>query len=181
MRSVFIFLALILSIAAQSFAGPFVSNLSIFLGEVASGLTVGAPLSVSATGKVASGLSSTEVTATATTTTTSTTDVLINSMTTTPVAGTYIVWFHTTLQSNTNNVNVFVSIYAGGVQAAGSEMDSTPQIQGGLTPSLNSNVPIGTINTVTVNGSQAIEARWRVSAAATATALSRTLQILRVQ
>lgn len=157
-----------------------INNPVAFIGQAVLGATTGAPLSTDTNDQLVSGIYSTEVTATASTTTTSTTDALINSMTTTPVAGTYIVWFHTTLQSNANNINIFVSIYAGGVQASGSEMSATPQIQGGLTPSLNQNSPIGTVNTVTVNGAQAIEARWRVSAAGTATSLSRTLQILRI-
>lgn len=153
---------------------------TIFIGQTVLGSTAGAPLAVDTNNLLASGLSATEATATASTTTTSTTDVLMNLMTLTPVAGTYLVIFNTTLQSNANNVNIFVSIYAGGAQASGSEMSGTPQFQGGLTPSLNVSVPIGTVNLVTVNGSQAIEARWRVSAAATATALSRTLVILRI-
>lgn len=157
-----------------------INNPVAFIGQAVLGSTAGAPLSVDANNLLSSGLTALEVTATASTTTTSTTDVLINSMTTTPVSGTYLVWFHTTLQSNANNVNVFVSIYAGGAQAVGSEMSATPQIQGGLTPSLPQNSPIGTMNLVTVNGAQAIEARWRVSAAATATALSRVLVILRI-
>lgn len=157
-----------------------IRNPVAFIGQAVLGATAGAPLSTDANDQLISGITSAEITATASTTTTSTTDVLINSMTTTPVAGTYVVFFNTTLQSNANNVNIFVSIYAGGAQAIGSEMSGTPQLQGGLTPSLNVNVPIFTSNTVTVNGAQAIEARWRVSAAGTATALSRTLQIIRI-
>lgn len=156
-----------------------IRNPVMFIGQKILAAVVGSPLSSDANGQLVSGTSNSETVGTSTITTTSATDVLITGMTATPVAGTYIVWFVTTLQHITNNANIFVSIYAGGVQASGSEMEATPQIQGGVTPSLNMRVPIATVNTVAVNGSQAIEARWRTSAG-TATATTRTLQILRV-
>jgi len=121
-----------------------------------------------------------EVNATSSTTTTSATDVLINGMTITPsIPGTYLVMFSTTLQQNTNNATVTVSLYGNGSQITGSERSAIPQFQGGVTPSLNINAPIMVQALVTVNGSQAIEARWRRSAG-TATALARALTITRV-
>lgn len=157
-------------------------NPSMFIGEVVTGGTNGAPLSVSSTGKLAVGITTTSVNSTVDTTTTSTaaTHVLINSMTITPAAGTYMVWFNTTLDSNTNNANIFVALYSNSTIITGTEMGATPQTQGGLTPSLNSKIPISThAVSVTVNGSQAIEARWRISVAGTATAHTRMLSILR--
>lgn len=122
---------------------------------------------------------SSQATATANTTTTSTTDVLINTMTLTPASGTYMVWFTTSIDSNTNNSTVSVSIYAAGAQVAASEVHSQPQFQGGLTPSLNVTIPYTAIARIAVNGSQAIEARWRISSG-TATAHQRTLMVLKV-
>lgn len=171
-------LALLTILVSTAFARY--ENPTIFIGEVVSGGTNGAPLSQSATGKVSSGIANSSVNATADTTTTSTTDVLIGSMTLMPVSGTYEVHFCTTLAENTNNANIFVSIYDGGSQVVGSEMSATPQIQGGVTPSLNMRVPICTLATATVNGSQAIEGRWRVSAG-TGTAHTRILFISRMQ
>lgn len=156
-------------------------NHVMFIGEQILSATVGAPLSTDTNGQLVSGTSTSTVNATAATTTTNATatGVLINAMTLTPVAGTYYVSFHTSLQSNTNNIDVIVSIFSGGTIVTGTEMVGTPQIQGGLTPSLNMKVPVSVSCFTTVNGSQAIEARWRVSAAATATAGTRILNIVR--
>lgn len=155
-----------------------------FIGEVIFNATNGAPLSADANGLLVSGISNTSANATTTTTTTSTASpstAVIASMTLTPVSGTYYVSFCSTFQSNTNNINVVFGLFSGGSKINGTEMSSTPQIQGGLTPSLNSLVPGCTMGFATVNGSQAIEVRWHVSAAATATAGERILNIVRVQ
>lgn len=157
-----------------------VRNFILFLGQVIRGSTVGAPLSTSSTGTLTSGISSLGVSTAANTTSTSLTDVLIGGMTITPAAGTYNVWFVTTLEGSNNNINIFVSIYSGGSQVLGTEVVATPQIQGGVTPSLNQRVPITSLCQTVANGSQAIEARWRVSGASTATARGRTLLISRV-
>lgn len=125
-------------------------------------------------------LTNAEASATASTTTTSGSNVLINGMTLTPVAGTYKVSFSTTLQSNNTDADIFVSLYANGVQAAHSERECSPQFSsGGLGGNPSLSWPIATQALLTVNGSQAIEARWRRSAG-TATALERTLIIVRV-
>lgn len=157
-------------------------NYVLFIGQRILGATAGAPLSASSTGLLASGISTSTVNATANTTTTNATatGVLIASMTLTPVSGTYFVSFNTSLQSNANNIDVVISIFSGGTIVTGTEMFATPQIQGGLTPSLNMKVPASVSCFVTVNGSQAIEARWRLSAAGTGTADTRILNIVRV-
>ncbi len=112
-------------------------------------------------------------TATASTTTTSATDVLMSGMTVTPAAGTYSVFFGTALQHTTNNQIVYVSIYVGGTKQTYSER---PYQSGRWVGSAYCG---DTHARVTVNGSQAIEVRWRTSAA-TATALQRSLMIVRV-
>lgn len=124
----------------------------------------------------------TKASATATTTTTSGSDVLMDSMTLTPnIAGDYSVNFSTTLSSNNTGADIFVSIYVGGVLVADSVRTASPQFSsGGFGGSPSLNFPISTNGEVTVNGSQAIEIRWRRSAG-TASALQRTLTIRRVR
>lgn len=152
-------------------------NPVIFIGEQVLGATTGAPLSTDTNDQLVSGHSNTEVSATADTTTTSTTDVLIASMTITPVAGTYLVWFSTTVDHSAQSVAVVVSIYSGGTLKADSVRSPVPRFNG---IGANSLTPMAsTQGVVTVNGSQAIEARWK-TASGTATAHQRTLNILRV-
>jgi hypothetical protein len=114
-----------------------------------------------------------EVTATATTTTTSTTDVLVGSMTTTPAAATYLVWFAGSVTHGTNNANIYISIYAGGTQVAASEILLAHKwASNGDTDSFMC------IARVTVNGSQTIEGRWRTSSG-TATMYQRTMTLVK--
>lgn len=122
-------------------------------------------------------LSATEVSATADTTTTSTTDVLINSMTITPVSGSYLVKFSSTVDHSNQNVAVVVSLYTGGVLKADSVRSTIPRTNaiGAITMSLC----VAINGLVTVNGAQAIEIRWKTSAG-TATAHQRTMDILRI-
>ncbi len=112
------------------------------------------------------------VNATGDTTTASGTDVLIASMTITPAAGTYMVIFDTSVNSSANGIaRMFISLYSGGVQVTGTE--KTIGISGGA------NVPVTCSCITTVNGSQAIEARWR-AAAGTQTAHERILNIMKI-
>lgn len=160
-------------------------NPLVFSGEVVRGCT-STTLNSDSSGKIACGLPITSIapiTVNGTTTTTSTASpstAVITSMTITPVAGNYEVKFCSTFQSNANNIDVLYGVFAGGSAITGSEMSVTPQIQGGLTPSLNQRLPGCTVAVATVNGSQAIEIRWHVSAAGTATAGNRTLIVTRI-
>lgn len=152
-------------------------NFVMFIGQQIFSATAGAPLSADANGQLVSGISMTEVTATADTTTTSTTDVLINSMTITPVAGTYFIWFSTTVDHSAQSVAVVCSLYVGGTLQAASVRGPVPRFNG---IGANSLTPCVAINdNAVVNGSQAIEIRWK-TASGTATAHQRTLNILRV-
>lgn len=155
---------------------PILSN-SLYIGKGVLGSTLGAPLSSDANGLLVSGISNTEASATADTTTTSTTDVLMNSMTLTPIAGTYLVMFSTTVEHSAQSVAVFISIYAGGTLKTDSVRGPVPRFNA---LGANSLSPMASTNgVVTVNGSQAIEIRWK-TASGTATAHQRTLNILRV-
>lgn len=108
-------------------------------------------------------------------TTTSTTDVLMTGMTTTPPAGTYVVLFGTSVTHSTNGATITGSIYAGGVQAPESERTAQPR-SGNNTFQMM----LFTWAIVTVNGSQAIEGRWRTSAATATAPLRRTLTAIRI-
>lgn len=167
--------AVIALLAMPAWSG--VRNPIAFIGMIVSGAINGAPLSVSAGGQLASGLSVAEVTATGTTTTSSGTDVLMSGMTVTPAAGTYLVFFGTTYRATTGGAQVDTVIYAGGAQVAASRRVSMP-FDGGFdsSPGFES---VSTVALVTVNGAQAIEARWMTSAG-TITAYARSLQYMRV-
>lgn len=152
----------------------------IFSGELARNLTVNAPLCVSTAGTVIScPVTPAPITATASTTTASATDVLMTSMTETPAAGTYYVAFHTSFTHSANNATITYTIYAGGTAVTGTAMVAEPTIQGGLTPSLPFSQPASVSGVVTVNGSQAVEIRWKTSAA-TATAGARIMNLVKV-
>lgn len=119
-----------------------------------------------------------QATAVDTITTNLDTDVLATGMTLTPPAGTYLVWFSGSAESSINvgsNAIVFVSIYSDGSQIVSSEQGgSVNNTPGGL-------FPFNCVAKVTVNGSQAIEGKWRVDdALETATMYQRNLTILKV-
>jgi hypothetical protein len=95
-------------------------------------------------------------TATADTTTTSTTDVLIGSMTVTPASGDYFVLFEASIEQGQADKNCHINIYSGGTLVAASDKLFDAAIA-------NEALPVSTMAKVTVNGAQAIEARWRTS------------------
>ncbi len=121
------------------------------------------------------------VSATGAITTTSTTYTLMTGMTNTPPIGTYSVICVTTLTHNTNNSDVGLAIHLAGTLIPASIVSATPQIQAGLTPSLNMKVPTTSIAEVTVNGNQAIECRWATSGGGTATSTNRTFIVERIR
>jgi len=106
-------------------------------------------------------------------TTTSTTYVLMPGMTITPIAGTYFVWISTDQSNGSNNSSLVTSIFAGGVQVAESERVSDVKTTGRRRE-------ISSMARVTVNGSQAIEMRWRGNGTGTNEVRGRTMMILKV-
>lgn len=105
-------------------------------------------------------------------TTTSLTDVVATGMTITPTAGTYIVLFSSDMKNSSNNRTMNYSIYVNGVQVANSQRIN----------SVNNNIDRNVAHTssvVTVNGSEAIDIRWRTSGN-TATMGNRILTLLKV-
>lgn len=99
-----------------------------------------------------------------TVTTTSATYTLVSGMTVTPVAGTYIAFFSGTFRIASNGADGDVAIFSGGsiVQASNRRQFTTVSIVLGLIGNnlQSSGTPIGE---VTVNGSQAVEGRFRAN------------------
>lgn len=117
-------------------------------------------------------ISTQEASATVDDTTDSVTDTLMASMTITPASGTYWVsWSGSIVNSVTGAERTWVSIYSGGSQVAATERSI------GVIGSVY--VPTLTQSVVTVNGSQAVEIRWRV-AGGTSTVRQRKLTIMRL-
>ena len=173
-------LLLILVVISSSLGLADVKNPVGFIGQRILGSTIGAPLTVNANNGLISGfIGTTVVSANSNLTTTSTNDIVLTGMSITPVSGTYQVIGTTTFQHNTNNALAFLSIWIG-AQVASSQVSATPQPQAGIGSSLNLNIPATSIAEVSVNGSQAIELRWRTSAG-TATSLNRVLMIQRIR
>lgn len=117
-------------------------------------------------------LSAPSATATGDTTFTSATDVLIASMTLTPAAGTYLVWFNGSLAHSSLVQSTFLSIWAAGAQVAASERQFDTLV-------LNESWSFTSMAIVTVDGAQAIEGRGRTTSG-TATVHERGLFILQI-
>jgi hypothetical protein len=115
-----------------------------------------------------------EASATADTTTTSTSDVLVDSMTITPGAGDYHIWFSGSVEAAATSLQN-VSLYVNGVQLAHTERQIYTEASIPAT-----SFPVATHARVTgVGAGQAIEVRWRTSAS-TATMHERTLVVSRI-
>ncbi len=110
-------------------------------------------------------------------TSTTTSDTLIVNLTYTPTAGTYLVSVGGSIQSSIKARTMYVSIYVGGVQVSGSEVIYQPGEN-------EQSIPFAIANhAVTVNGSQAIEVRWRATAGlppTTMTATNRRMTLIKV-
>lgn len=141
------------------------------------GLTGGGDLSANRTFAVS--LTDDEVSATNTITTTSATNTLMTGMAITPAAGTYLVLFSASLSGANDDANITSSIYAGGTLQTGSERQVVANVSGGFANPNTTTMSATSFTVVTVNGSQAIEGRWRRSAG-TATATFRHLKIIRI-
>lgn len=90
-------------------------------------------------------------------TTTSTSDILITNMTLTPSRGKWLIFFQGQTHGSLNSVNVFFSIYTNGVKETNSEIFYIRSSSSGRNYVGISGIP------VIVDGTQAVEVRWRVS------------------
>lgn len=155
-----------------------VRNPSVFVGEVVNGATAGAPLITSATGKVASGISFLEVTATAVVTTTSTADVLMTTMTETPAAGTWLVNFSTWCSHSNGNDTITMSLYFNGTQKTDSVRTLIPF--DGAVGAITQDMPVSINAIVAANGTNPVQIEWHTNGG-TATCTQRTLDMVRIQ
>jgi hypothetical protein len=115
--------------------------------------------------------SCTEITSTAVTTTTSTSYVVMLGMTSTPSAGTYVVMFSSTLSVSSASAVVTYGVYVGGSLITHSERSYR-----GATSAISA---IYSQAKVTVNGSQAVEIRYKTSTG-TVTVNARNMEIVAV-
>ncbi len=115
-----------------------------------------------------------EVSATSDTTTASPTDVALASMSITPGAGNYMIWFSTSVEHTVAGASAFLNLYVGGVLVPRTEREFRRGNQ-----SQASGV-VFQVYLTGVGGGEALEVRWRTTAA-TATAHERTLTIRKVQ
>jgi len=119
-----------------------------------------------------------ETVSTANTTTTSTTDVLVTTMTITPVAGTYILQWNMEVSATSNNRVIVGSIYVGGVQVTDSSRQYFVRTGNATFTAADIGRLVGTAK-ITVNGSQAIEIRWRTNGG-TAVTQGRSMSLIEV-
>lgn len=108
--------------------------------------------------------------------TNSTNDVLLTSMTLTPPSGTYLLDAVTTFQHFNATRRVFFSIYVGGTQVSNS---LTEMQTGSNNQARDVRQTWCFSNSVTANGSQSVEIRWR-SSSGTARAFLRSLRLTRI-
>jgi hypothetical protein len=123
-------------------------------------------------GALIASISNATVTANGDTTTSSGSDVVVNGMTLTPGAGTYLVLFASDWSNSANNGTQFASCYANGVKVGASERQyarSTTSKRDGMS----------IICLATVADGQAIDIRWRVSGG-TGTLGNRTFTLIKV-
>lgn len=123
-------------------------------------------------------IQTTEITSTSNATTTSGTDALMTGMTTTPVAGTYLVIFSAVVQQAGAGQSVTVSIYNGGVQDTASVRTFAP-FDGGSLSAGNASCCCATQGVYTVNGSQVIQIEWHVSGS-TGTVFQRNMTLIKI-
>lgn len=116
--------------------------------------------------------------ATGDTTTSSGTDALLNSMTLTPSAGTYLVMFSSSMTSNAPGAAISSSFYIAGVQRGESLRKIIP-CDGGTLSSGSGRGVMDISDIITVTGSQAIEIRWSISSG-TATAHPRVMFAIKI-
>lgn len=106
-------------------------------------------------------------------TTTSTSYVVVTSLTITPVAGNYIAMFDSGVTHDTNNEKVYYAIFVNGVQVTNSERIFTCQ------NAAERNAATTHVNNITVDGTQAVDVRWKVDVG-TGTMGNRILTLIRL-
>lgn len=123
-------------------------------------------------------IQTTQITSTSNATTTSTSDVLMTTMTATPIAGTYLVMFSAVVQQNAAGDSATISIYVNGTQDANSVRDFAP-FDGGALSAGQASCVASVQGVYTVNGSQSIAIQWHVSGG-TGTVFQRNMTLLKI-
>lgn len=108
----------------------------------------------------------------------SATPTLIPGITTTPVAGTYLVWFSDVITVASVGAIATAGLYVGGTLKADSVRAISP-FDGGLTSNVNAAGVIAINALVTVNGSQAIQVRASTSTGTATCGAAGTMNWLR--
>ena len=121
----------------------------------------------------ATSLTSNSVNAAGTITTTSTTDVTATSMTLTPAAGTYLVFFTSDLSVSVAGASVYTSVYFNTTQ-------QTNSMQTYVNASTGNRFACNNQARIVADGTNSVTIRWHVSSG-TATMGNRTLTLLRIQ
>lgn len=154
-----------------------IRNPVAFIGEQVLNALPGVPLVADSNGQLASGLSVIEVSDTANATTTSGTDALLTTMSITPSAGKYLIWFATTITSNNAGAAITVSLYNNGTQDPSTVMKISP-FDGGALSATDARGAVMICKSITV-AAGAVQIRWSTSGG-TATCGPRVFDMLRV-
>lgn len=117
-------------------------------------------------------VSTTDVQSNTTITNSLTADTLATGMTATPKAGKYVVIWSGYGGNSNNNASIIMSLYVGGAQVVGTERQH-------MASQANARIPFSTQALVTVDGTQAIEGRWRASAN-TGTMIGKSFTVIEV-
>lgn len=121
-----------------------------------------------------------EIASTTTSTIASATAAQLGSMTETPVSGTYLVIYSTTLTSNSSTGVITISIHSAGTQIASTVRTVQPEFGTVLGATTALPFPV-TLNCITtVNGSQAIQVFWSMSNG-TATATNGNFDLVKIR
>lgn len=154
-----------------------VENFIMFIGQKVLGAVAGAPLSVSATGGLQSGIPFTQITS-ATATTCATSQTAITGITTTPVAGTYLITYSTDFNSANGGTTVTVNLSVGGTNVSITQRKFMPFAGGTLTSGAQ-RLPFSVTTIQVLNGSQILAANC-VTSASTATTANSEMDIVRL-
>lgn len=123
-------------------------------------------------------LQDSEITATATATTSSSTDAVLTTMTVTPIAGTYMVWFNGDFSIANAGSVISISLYVDAAQQAAT-LRKLSYFDGGTLSATSARGVGATQMVVTLNGTQVLTLKWSISSG-TGTAAARSLMLLRV-
>lgn len=169
MNKIFLSLMISLSLCSNANAGwdHFVSQVNIFLGEVASNLVVGAPLSVSLLGKVMSGIPDGSAYNDANFTCTTTDQVITGVTIAAPPAGTYRIAMSGDVNSATGGTIVTIHFESNGASTTHGQLKFMP-FAGGTLTSGNQRVVFSKDIITTLNGTSPLEV-WCSTSAGTVT------------